>query len=335
MHNELLVLDRILYTDLRPVQTETKSEAWFKTLLASTDVIKPAFPFTYQVRFITALTTRSRYYKMLTDNECHHYYNEISTLILNAVSNEARIYNTDKALQKVIQVKLSDTCRETAANHIDTQICTKGPGTSNSSIKAWEMAYIYQYLKLQLICLYLNVQEAHRDYLFAPPLTVDDLFLKFSGSYPNEQACITEAPATSQPLPLSRAGNITAAEAKTRKIPPLEDASGFNPVVKQQEFEQVEKYLKEYGLLDADGLFVANRKESHHRRMAVVYKIMIDCGFFRKTDPYKKKQIMHHHIRAYLDKRYQVDLKETYKKLTKAHIEETKIKLPWLDRIKP
>lgn len=336
MHNELLIVDRILYTDLRPVQTETKSEAWFKSMLATMEIIQPIFPYAYQVNFITALTTRSRYYKLLIDNACHHYYNEINTETTNADCKEARIYLTEKALQKIILVKLSDTCHEIAANHVDTQACTSGPGDNANSKNAWETAYIYQYLKLRLLCLYLNVQQAQKNFLISPALTVDDLFLKFTGGYQQEKACIALAPATAQPMaPLLKAGQSTAADTEKPVHRPPKDASGFDPVVKRQTFEQVEQFLKEYGILDTNGLFIANRKESHHRRLAVVYKLMIKNGFFRKTDPYLKKPITDHSIRKFLDQRYQVDLKETLKKLTEAHIEETRLKLPWLDRIMP
>lgn len=336
MHNELLVVDRILYTDLRPVQTETKSEAWFKSMLATMEIIYPEFPFVYQVTFITPLTARSRYYKLLTDNACHHYYNEISTATMNADCKEARIYLAEKALQKTILIKISGTCREMEATQVDTQLCTSGPGESASRKNAWETAFIYQYLKLQLICLYLNVQQAQKEFLFSPALTVDDLLLRFSGRYQDEKACITQASAAAQPLvPLTRAMPIAPAEVSIPAKKPLKNASGFDPVARVQAFEQIEQYLKDYGLLDANGLFVPNRKESHHRRLAVVYKLMIKNGFFRKNDPYHKKQITPHNIRLYLDQRYQVDLKETFKKITQAQIEETRLKLPWLDRIMP
>ena len=104
--------------------------------------------------------------------------------------------------------------------------------------------------------------------------------------------------------------------------------------MKLTQFREVEKYLKEYGILDAQGHFVYSKKESHKTRLASVYRVMMDSGFFRPTDPVTKRKLKNTDIRSFLDEYFKVDLKETFRKITSAHVEQAKIKLPFLDHLR-
>jgi len=335
-NNRFAVIDRILFTDLKPQHTSGKNDDWFLSQMAVLEVVPHYFQFAYLLEFITPVTARSRFYKRLIDNELADYYNYISGQLLNAGNREEKSFFVQVALQKAIKVKLQETCHETGCYRPDLLLSANGPGNGSQDRTNWETAYIYQYLKLSLVTLYLNIQVSGKDYLLSEPVTLNELLFMHAPGMVDEDKYIRVASKSYQPaLPVSIAPVVSLTDNEKEKREPGTLPSSFDPVVNISKLDQVEERLKEYGILDKEGRFVHNRKESHHRRLAVVYKVMIDCGFFRKSDPVKKKKITPYDIRRYLDERYGVDLKETFRKLKPEHIEEAKIKLPWLDRLRP
>jgi hypothetical protein len=166
-------------------------------------------------------------------------------------------------------------------------------------------------------------------FLKGDKFTAADLELKYFRGIPSGPGTIQLAEASQQPMePVKVAGGIDP--AKDKKMGKDE----FDPIVKQPRFLEIVDRLKEYGILDSEGCFILSKKKSHKTLLSAVFKVMIDNGFFRKSNPITKKAFKEPDILRFLEKHFHVELKETFRKITPAHVEQAKIKLPWLDRVR-
>lgn len=93
----------------------------------------------------------------------------------------------------------------------------------------------------------------------------------------------------------------------------------------------LEEKLFEHAVIDRQSRFIKNKANSHNKLMAVVYHVIAEAGIFRKTTVVSKILIQPNHIRAYLDKRYETNLQQEFRKTTAADREFACIKLPFLE----
>jgi hypothetical protein len=335
MMHSLPKFDAILFTHLKPSRTSDKPEAWFKSELQKMVLERHHYRFTFEVAFMRPLTPRSQYYRQVIDNDCIKFYNEMCSALMNAGNHAEGVYLLWSALEKTLKSKLQETGSEMAAAELNAEIFKSGPGTDPHQKAHWELAYILFYMLLSLMALYLNLQRKYPQLLNGGELSLNDLSLMYANGLFKPSEYLQEAGEMVQPmerkLPVEKEPHIMAVIPGKAAKPEQDE---FDPIVKIAQLQQVEANLREYGILDADGQFVENRAESHRRKLAGVYKIMIALKYFRPYDPISRKKIKPNDLRLFLDQRYGVDLKETFRKITSKHIEEIKISLPWLDHLK-
>lgn len=329
MRNNLSDFDRILFSDLRPAQQKDKPRDWFVQLLANFSSETLKFKVSWDADFIPAINAMTKFYKALIDGQYNRYYNHICSEMLLAETTQEKDFILTVALHKVLTTKMNETAREIIAARADPEILTGGQPWQQEQNAEWEQTYILHYLKLKLTVLYLNIQVRYSAFLTGDKFTAADLELKFFRGIPSGPGTIRLAEASQQPMePVKVAGGIDP--AKDKKMGKDE----FDPIVKQPRFLEIVDRLKEYGILDSEGCFILSKKKSHKTLLSAVFKVMIDNGFFRKSNPITKKAFKEPDILRFLEKHFHVELKETFRKITPAHVEQAKIKLPWLDRVR-
>jgi len=329
MESSLPDLDRILFTDLRPLQQKDKPRDWFTHMLARFTGEPLIFKVIWEADFIHAVHNMLKYYKVLIDSQCNRYYNQICSEMLQAGTTQEKEFMLTVVLNKVLAVKLNETAREIIAAKADPEILTGGQPWQQEQNMDWEQIYILHYLKLKLIALYLNIQDRYSVFLKGDKFTAADLELKYFRGIPSGPGTIQLAEASQQPMePVKVAGGIDP--AKDKKMGKDE----FDPIVKQPRFLEIVDRLKEYGILDSEGCFINSKKKSHKTLLSAVFRAMMDSGFFRKNIPPSKRLLKESDILSYLEKRFHVELKETFRKITPAQMEESRKKLPWLDGVR-
>lgn len=333
--NGLPDFDRILFGDLGPLQPDNKPQDWFAHLSSKMENEPLLLKTIWEVYYIKAINPMTQFYKSLIDNQHNRYYNHLCSEMLQASNREEKIFMLADALRNVIGVKLKETAREIHSCKADPEVLKGDIKWKQEQGYEWENVYILHYLKLKLTALYLNIQDLYAEFLYGEKLTAADLELAFFKGIPVSPGSIRQTDDTKQPMePVSKTDGLkNFAEVLPEKTA-LSTKDVFNPLVKQIQFQEIVNRLKEYGILDPQDYFIDNRKKSHKRMLSAVYRMMIDCGYFRKTNPITNKTIKDNDIRSYLDNLFCANLKETFRKLNHAHLEDAKIKLPWLDKMR-
>lgn len=338
MKNGLPDFDRILFTDLRPTHLEGKPQDWFTHLIYELSGEPLKFKRAWDVDFVHPINPMTKYYKKLIDHQHNSYYNHICSEMLQASTVHEKSFILAVALNKVIGVKLTETAREIKTIKADPEVLKGVTSWKQEQSMEWETSFILHYLKLKLTVLYLNIQDRFHEFRDEDRLTAEALELTFFRGIPGIPGSIKQVDGAMQPMEpivpdVPESAAFGAVTEQIKKDSSLENS----PIVKLPQFRDVEKYLKEYGILDAQGHFVYSKKESHKTRLAAVYHVMIDCGFFRKHDVGTKRKLKVTDIRRFLDTRFNTDLTESFRAVRREKdrkVKETKIKLPWLDRVR-
>lgn len=335
MRNELSDFDRILFTDLRPGHLEGKPQDWYTHLISELPDEPLKFKVAWDVDFIHPINPMTKYYKMLIDRQHNIFYNHICSEMLQAAHAQEKNFIMAVALNKIVAVKLKEIAREIKTTKADPGVLKGDNSWKQEQSLEWETAFILHYLKLKLTMLYLNIQDRFPKFLDEDRVSADVMELTYFRGVPESPGVIRQADGTMQPMEaivsnLSLPAAVGTTPEQTKKDSLLENS----PIVKLPQFREVEKHLKEHGILDSQGHFVNSKKESHKTRLAAVYRVMMDSEFFRKRDLATKRNLKNADIRSFLDKHFIVDLKETFRKITPADVEHAKIKLPFLDHVR-
>lgn len=187
-------------------------------------------------------------------------------------------------------------------------------------------------IKATLVALYLDVQEA-------TPLAGSSL-PKFDEAGIYSYYFLEEPPTTSMiktadPIvkPLKKQKEkVVFVPFKGDRVHPERLKVSYDEILKTEELAQLESQLYDYGLIDKDAKFIKNKAHSNSKLMAVVYRKMIDAGFFRKNAIGSSTMLQEKDIRAYLDHRYSAKLEQQIRKLKSEDIEKAYQKLPFLER---
>lgn len=175
MNNELSLYHNILFLGLRPWKKRDVSESKYKELILT--INKEAFSFQplYEVTFQKPLTAKRKYYHALIENEDTQYLNNFHSIFAGAEKVVEKKYWVHTTLAKVISQKLKETSKAIEDNqyYLD-QLLT---GTKSKSVAAYffDETYIIQFLKYQLIRIYLEIQEAFQDYLKEDAISEEEL----------------------------------------------------------------------------------------------------------------------------------------------------------------
>lgn len=187
------------------------------------------------------------------------------------------------------------------------------------------------FIKATLTALYLDVQDV------TPPS--DNILPKFDVAGLYNYYFLEEAPVDSlikvaDPIvkPMEKLKEkVTFVPFKGDRVRNGNLKVSYNEILKTGELEQLESMLYEYGLIDEDAKFIKNKANSHGMLMAVVYRKMIDAGFFRKNAIGSKDILHENDITTYLDHRYEANAEQQFRRLKTEQMEKAYQKLPFLE----
>ena len=198
-----------------------------------------------------------------------------------------------------------------------------------------EETYIYQYLMLQLIQLFLNIQEAFEEYLSGDKIEEEDIYLKFFNEIPPNPSFIKECEKLKIPIPIRKKEKETHFNPICQDIfPVMKSKASYSIIYNPGLFADVERKLYEYEIIDLDYKFIKNKIQSNSTLLAAVYKVLIENNYFRKKILGTRKSYSDLDIRKYLDERYSTDTSQQFRRIKNEEIEGAKIKLPWLEKIR-
>jgi len=333
MNPGLTVINRILYTDLRPSGLLDKPADFFKSRLNEIQVQPIRFHSGWEGAIDGPLTTPMKYYKALIDHDCNLFYNQAVALLLQEGAESINTYYAHVWLEKTISPQLKNL-KEVMDFFYQEEVSASAAG--GFALHYRETAYIFNYLKAGLLSLYLNIQERCSKYLPDPPLDETALLMIFFNEDQDDKKWVRRRQAKDQPIEPE-----LVAESQ---------ATGYSPGIKEDEqedelslllvqptfFEEVKNRLVEYKIIDKQYRFLQNRKQQNARLLAVVCRLIIGQKIFRQSHPDlgNKKYLEKDYIRL-LSRYFNHNIGDSYKKITPDHIAQARQKLFWLSQLFP
>ena len=318
MNNELSLYHNMLFLDLRPWKKRDVSESKYKELLLG--LSKEAFSFQplYEVVFEKPLTAKRKYYHALIESEAARYLNDFHSIIAGAEKVNEKKYWVHTTLTKVISQKLKETSKAIEDNqYFLEQLLTK---TKSKSIAAYifDETYIIQFLKYQLIRIYLEIQQAFQNYLKEDAVSEAELqSIYFLEPCPVESYL---KPAKENILLKPSAQKIKPNTEITFKVEKREIRDTLKGVLhykdiveKIDHFARVEIILFEQKLIDQNYQFKTT--QGNISKMAAVYRVLFNSNFFKSItfSNNAKVNVTDLHVKKFLNNRYATNIDKEFR----------------------
>jgi hypothetical protein len=335
MNNELSIFHKTLFLELRPWSIKEFSEAKFIELTQQVKKEFYSFQPLYQVDLPKPLTARRKYYHALIENEAIRYLNAFHQEMSAALNDEEKKYLVHTTLSKLLIQKLN----ETSAIINEYQyffINVSGPSKSTGSPNIGDDSYTLQFLKYQLIRIYLEIQYSYKDFVKGDSLSEVDIQQLYFSEPPQEKSIIIESPITihkqSEGKQMVHKVVMPFKVLKADFREPEKGIIDYKTIIKNdQRFALFEEQLCSHGYIDENYSFV--NKHGLREEMAMIYHILISRNYFNPRRFNPNKPIQHLDIRKFLDHRYNASLDKQFRSYNKASekIVDFVSKHRWLD----
>jgi hypothetical protein len=304
MQPNLDTIQNILFLELRPWLNRTTPEAKYKQLHEELKKVHFSYQPLYETVFPKPLTAKRKYYQALIESEVIEYLNDLNTEISAALIVNEKKYWVHTALTKVLSQKLRDISK--VIESFNFNLSNLASKSMNVDIK--DDSYIIQYLRLQLMRIYLEVQDRYKEHLKEEPLSFQELNEKYFSDAVSDD-CIKPAAKIKQVTskidakanPPEQEFKPRAFDTHLKNIPPA--VLKYQEVIKNQDrFLRFEQRLFDTGFIDNNYSF--QNKHGRKQELAAAYIIMINKGCFNSIKHPGKKKIKESAIRKFLDYRY-------------------------------
>jgi hypothetical protein len=316
MSNDLEIINEILNLHLRPWMTHhsgQKYQQMLQTVTKETYLQQPL----YCIDFIKPLTSKTKYYHAIIDQNLINYLNSVHSSMANAITENEKKFQVHRALNQELKSKLIG---------VESLILKKNyffdlidPKNSNRSrdITFRDEAYIIQLVKYKLIWLYLEIQDTYLPYLNEDPITEEEIhYLYFSEEVP-AKSFIIDAP--DMYLPKRSSSIIKQPLPKKLQVIKGDIREPKNGIMKYEEiilkvdsFALAEEELSKLNLLDNEYRYI--KRKGNGEKIAAVVHILIQKNHF---NPFSylggKKRITDLKIRKFLNYRYQSNIDKEFR----------------------
>lgn len=178
MSSKLSQIHALLYRKYRPWMMDAYSEARFKELLSRMKTVKPEQDELFDIEFLKPLSFKRKFYKQLIDSDLSRFLNKIHFSVSGSKSDNQKKYHVYTALSKTIKDYLKATQKVLEERELSIELLEPKNGKIKKGDNVDE-AYIFHYLKHQLIKTYLEISEAYPNHRKSESLELEDLYLTF------------------------------------------------------------------------------------------------------------------------------------------------------------
>ncbi|MBD3749341.1 MAG: hypothetical protein IE931_07590 [Sphingobacteriales bacterium] len=307
MNNELNLYHKILFLELRPWTNREVAETKYKELMQGISKEHFSFQPLYEVDFPKPLTAKRKYYFSIIENEATNYLNNFQQIIAGALNEKEKQYWVHTTLTKVLSQKLREVSKVIDDSQYFFQQLSAASKASTPESKIQDEAYILQYLKYQLIRIYLEIQETFSSHLKEEAISEEELHQQYFSEQAPSKSFIIEAVKLNLPLPASQVTakpqtvqfTVKAFDFRTEKkgiIP-------YEAIIKDSgRFSRFEEELFSHELIDENYNF--KNQHGQIQELAAIFQTLIKKGYFNKRQFPKNKEIKPVDIRKFLDHRY-------------------------------
>lgn len=318
MTNELQLYHKILFLDLRPWTNRNIAEPKYKELLQQVKKEHFAFQPNYEVDFPKPLLGKRKYYHALIENEATRYLNNFHSIMEGTLNDAEKTYWVHTTLTKVIAQKLKDTEKIINDNQYFFALLSSGKNASTDT-NILDETFVMQYLKYQLIRIYIEIQEAFKDYLKEDEIPEEELHqIYFTETLPAKSLLIpAEKIKVAKPASKTIITDVSEDSLKTLQADFRDPSKGvldYKTIVKNpQRFASFEELLFVHGYIDADYNFT--NKHGQIQELAAIYHVLIKKGYFSPRDFENNKELQARDYRKFLDHRYNAGTDKQFRTL--------------------
>jgi len=246
------------------------------------------------------LGSKRKYYKKLIDNEASKKFNKIiDSFPENAIEHEHTfsyqiLFNEFK--QYLIEID------EYIEKH----------NYDRATIQ--ENTYVIQYLKTNMIWLYLELQERYAKYGEEDYLSIEEVYKFYFNEIIKEIEIIPNAKTEVKIEPKKEKPVFTPTSNDLPHRPLNNNVLSYNIIIKDSKsFCRAEQMMFEADIIDKDYNFISNITKKNKSILGILYFLFIQKGYFNpiKTEPFKK--IKSTDIVRFLNNRYNTDARKQFK----------------------
>jgi len=331
-HPSIEIFQSILLNQLQPWRNENllMTDAKYKQLIQSIQREYYSFQPLYSIDFPKPLTPKRKYYFLLIENAAIGYLNKIQNEIKSALNTEEKQYWIHATLAKTLSQNLIDT-----ENIIAARKCSLA-NMSSTELAIQDESYIIQYLKHQLVRLFLEIQETNKDLVKEDLLTIKELNAKFFSDPINEEYF--------KPADIVKGVEKIATSIKSEIVfepkaydfrKPAKGILSYDEVVRNKNrFYDFEATLFHQGLIDINYNFTD--KHGKIQELAAAFHALIQKNFFNTMKFPGAKAIKPLDIRKFLDHRYGSNTEKQFRVWANKQEElSSYIDARWMYRIPP
>ena len=328
MSNELSLYHQLLFLDLRPWMKRDVSESKYKELLQSFSKENISFRPLYEVSFIKPLNAKRKYYHALIDSEATSYLNTFERNFFSAEKVNEKKYWVHTTLSKVISQKLKEASKIIKANEYYLDQILPGVKPNSKAEHLLDETYILQFLKCQLIRIYLEIQKAFKPFVKEDELTEEELhsiYFKeeiFTTSFLKKITYNEPIKETGSKIIPDTESIFTPEKREIREA--TKGVLSYKEIVsKTDKLARVESILFEQKLIDKEYSFVPTH--GNILKMAAVYRVLLNNEVFLKITfkDSKKVTVTDLHIKKFLNHRYAVNIDKEFRNFGKEEVLKT------------
>lgn len=336
MKNALGLFNDILFLNHRPWKFGKQSDTKFKQLISEVKKEYYSIQPNYKIDFIKPLSNIRKYYNVLIEYEAIRYLNGLHLDISEALNKNEKSYIVNFALTKTLSQKIKETAQVIQGKNYSPEQFDLSNQNKLTNRSQSDESYILHLLKHQLMRLIMEVQDSYTDLLKDEPLTQEEIYYKYFYETAPEKPYIIDCENIVIPIKQRKVKEEMLFKPILRDLKPImKSKADYKIILKPTLFGDIESRLYEYGIIDLEYYFIKNKKQSNNTLLAAVYQTLIQNNYFRRNIIGTHKKYTDLAICQYLDERYSTDTSQQFRRLTKAQIKAAKIKLLWLDNIKP
>lgn len=179
MSNQPLIFEDIIRGGLRPWLDDNKVDEKFAPIINDIANSEPQFQPLFEIVFYRFFNARTRYFNKLIVNEANNYCNTCIAYIGSGDDSRVIKYRLGQILKKKLPTLFKDIAKLIKANDYD--LLYINPNKVNPSIDADHKTetYIIQLLKVALVKVYIEIQEAFKEQITDNIMEIEDLYLQF------------------------------------------------------------------------------------------------------------------------------------------------------------
>jgi len=338
MSKHLEIFNKLLFIDC-PWHDKNPSENKFQQQLYKLSKVTLENQPLLELKFLKPLSERRKYYSTIIKNEAVSYLNAFHKAMKAAATDDEKKYQVHKSLVKQLRKKFKETESIIESKGFYFENIEPAQKKTQVDSKFKEDIYIIQFLKYQVIWLYLEIQNNYLPYLSQDALEESDIHDMFFSDPAPAKSFFVDAPALNLPKPVQSI--VTKENAKpfvVQKKDIRDPAKGIltyeQIIANPDKFARAEIEFFEQGLINDQYKF----KEEHNqvKEFAAAYQVLQKKNYFNKYYFPGKKEVTDLHIRKFLNHRYLTKIDREFRNFRDPKLLEEYVSTkPWLSLILP